>query len=190
MGSASLLIFHHPPWLTPQQEKKGNWEGVGAVVAWGCVWLGRLGEVSWLHVCPQKGKALWVHSCRKLRFHAESNLPGRINKMASEVSWRFLAVRVQTSSTESPFPAMLKLTGVNSRGAPKTSRTILLYVAVQRRTQWEQSGRWEVIYKNRTLVRLPNTWVRNATPWKLTGLKFYPPKKTGEEEKIFLVFPE
>ena len=29
MGSASFLIFHHPPPLTPQQEKKGNWVGEG-----------------------------------------------------------------------------------------------------------------------------------------------------------------
>lgn len=162
MGSASLLILYHPPPLTPQQEKKGDWVGGGGGMRLRVVrmaWGGFLAPL-----CPQKGKALWVHSHRKLRFHTESNLPGKMNKIASEVMWSFFAVRVQTSSTESPFPAILKPTGIISGEAPKSSCTIPLYVAVQRRTQREKSGRWEVIYRNRALVRLPDRWARNATP--------------------------
>lgn len=176
-----------PPPLTSQQ-KNGNWGGGGGG-GMRLRWLGWLGRLPGSTCAPQKGKTSGVHSCRKLRFHTERTCP----EDKQDGFWSDVALHGSKSPNEFyrvTFPSHTETTWCHFTGSSAELPYHALYVAVQRRTQWEQSGRWEVIYKNRMLVRLPNKWVRNATLWELTGLKFYPPKKTGEEEKTFLVFLE
>lgn len=42
-------------------------------MASGYMWLGQIEDVFQLHMCSQKGKALWVYSNRKLRFSTGIN---------------------------------------------------------------------------------------------------------------------
>ena len=74
-------------------------------------------------------------------------------------------------------------------GAPKSSSTVVLYVTAQKRIQGEV--KWyseEMIYWNRTLVRLTSGRTRDATPWDLTGLQFYNQRKMGRGRRTSLSF--
>lgn len=78
------------------------------------MWLAQIEDVSPLHTCPQREKALCVCINGKLRFSTGINpaLPGSVDKMASEADGESLCSKslkwcVFAYSTKLPFLAAL-----------------------------------------------------------------------------------